>query len=278
MKYSIHINQKAIVESGVQIDLVEAALLDYVQQWLSSPKGVRMDNHVWINLKTLIADMPCLGLNSKQAISKRLKAMKLKGIFSFKHDEMHRLYVALTDLGFSMCYGRQQAGETVNDETTPVNAGCTEVSTPVEQGCQRSIDIQQSTNEHSTNNHNTNNKGASAKPKKPRSKLDFPDYFTTEMQAAWKARKAANTQIALDAWVRTAKQANDSGLCDELTAVMTGLESGWKGLKLEWLQNSMKPQQRNVQVASDESDSSIFDRLLIGNDDDAINGSCRRVN
>ena len=121
-------------------------------------------------------------------------------------------------------------------------------------------------------------KGASAKPKKPRSKLDFPDYFTTEMQAAWKARKAANTQIALDAWVRTAKQANDSGLCDELTAVMTGLESGWKGLKLEWLQNSMKPQQRNVQVASDESDSSIFDRLLIGNDDDAINGSCRRVN
>ncbi len=101
MKYTILINQKAIIDAGFvkKTDLIDWAILGYIQDWMQSPKAQLKNGHVWLNYNHLIEEMPMLNLKAKQSISNRVKKLhNLKLIDKFQDKDDLRLYVKVTDL------------------------------------------------------------------------------------------------------------------------------------------------------------------------------------
>lgn len=94
MKYTILINQKAVVDAGLHrsTDFSDWAIVDYLVAWMSSPKAERMGDYVWINLKHLAKEMPLLSINSKQGISKRLMKLRDLGLIDTKQTDEGRLF------------------------------------------------------------------------------------------------------------------------------------------------------------------------------------------
>jgi hypothetical protein len=102
MKYNIHINQKAL--SGTQLDIKDAAILDYLITYCNSEspriKKERFGESTWINYDTLIQEMPLLRITTRQAITPRIKTLETEGYIITKLRTvggMKRLFVKLTD-------------------------------------------------------------------------------------------------------------------------------------------------------------------------------------
>ena len=77
MKWQISINQVGAYEHGFlgKTDLIDWAIIDYIQSWQSNPSAKRVGEKVWINYKQLISEMPFLGLNTKSSVSNRVKKL-----------------------------------------------------------------------------------------------------------------------------------------------------------------------------------------------------------
>ena len=101
MKYTILINQAAVVEAGLHkiTDLVDWAILEYIVAWQTNPEAERnQDDFVWINYKHFIAEMPLVGLNTKSAVSNRLKKLEELRLIEKVHDEDNRAFCKTTAL------------------------------------------------------------------------------------------------------------------------------------------------------------------------------------
>lgn len=101
MKYTILINQQAIVSAGLHLltDLTDWAILDYIQSWSFTGSGSKKGNKVWINYAHLIEQMPLLGITSKGGISKRLAKLRDIGLILTEKDELdQRIYVEMTSM------------------------------------------------------------------------------------------------------------------------------------------------------------------------------------
>lgn len=79
MKFSININQKAIVDSGFNLDMVDAAILDFLKDWVYNGKIKKIELHgnsfYWLDYGNLIREMPLLGIKSKDGLYRRFKKM-----------------------------------------------------------------------------------------------------------------------------------------------------------------------------------------------------------
>lgn len=106
MKYTITINQKALVELAPSLDLVDCAILDYVYHLCASPSEAvgkqRVTNDAgtwtWVNYGHLMADMPLLRIKSGGAISKRVQALQAAGFIDSMKGKGFRLYVRMLPL------------------------------------------------------------------------------------------------------------------------------------------------------------------------------------
>lgn len=144
MKYTILINQKQVCDAGLEdeTDLVDWAMIDYMAKFYASPKSRKLDDHVWINLKTMISEMPLLGLKSKQALSRRISKQRDLDLITCIYDGAGRMYARITP----RCYACIESDQGVNYELTgcqsSVNGGVNSELT----GCQRGVDIKQTSN------------------------------------------------------------------------------------------------------------------------------------
>ena len=99
MKYTILINQAGIADAGYadgRTDLTDWAIIEYIHAWQANPKATVRDGLVWVNYKHLIAEMPLLGLNTKQAVSNRIAKLRELGLIQIDHDSDKRTYAGLT--------------------------------------------------------------------------------------------------------------------------------------------------------------------------------------
>lgn len=99
MKYTILINQQAIVNAGLQelTDLTDWAIMDYISAWQMTDKGSRKGSKVWINYAHIIEQMPLLGIKNKGGISKRISKLRELGLIESEQDEIdQRLYIEVT--------------------------------------------------------------------------------------------------------------------------------------------------------------------------------------
>ena len=144
MKYTILINQKQVVDAGFvdSTDLVDWAIIDYISKLYASPKTKRLDDHAWVNLKHMIAEMPLLGLKSKQALSRRLVKQRDLGLITSVYDQQGRMYARITE----RCYSCMESDESVNPELTGCQRGVDGGVNSELTGCQRGVDIKQTIN------------------------------------------------------------------------------------------------------------------------------------
>lgn len=105
MKYNININQKALIEEGSQLDLVDAAILDYLYFMCSSVNAKIESQRVsdgrgrwtWVDFQSLLADLPLLRLNSASSVTNRIKKILAEGWIEAKRVGNQRLYIRITE-------------------------------------------------------------------------------------------------------------------------------------------------------------------------------------
>ncbi len=90
MKFNININQKAIVDNKFDLDLADAAILDFLESWVYAGnihKKLFYDKpYYWLDYQYLISEMPMLGIKSKDGIYRRLKKMCDMGLLIAHQD------------------------------------------------------------------------------------------------------------------------------------------------------------------------------------------------
>ena len=122
MKYSIQINQKAIFENSKELDIIDAAILDYLIHFCSSDdKKVKQMNfteegttyrYTWINYSHLIEEMPLLPINTKSAIGERIKKIEKAGYIKAFRAPDNTIYIRLTENCKLLFFERRNASLT----------------------------------------------------------------------------------------------------------------------------------------------------------------------
>lgn len=88
MKYTILINQFAAINSGLNLDLIDLAIFDFIKDFSNSAACVRMQTnegiYFWISHKLVMEQMPLLNIKTSQGLVKRIDNLIQAGIIS-KH-------------------------------------------------------------------------------------------------------------------------------------------------------------------------------------------------
>ena len=157
MKYTILINQAAVVEAGLHktTDLVDWAILEYIQTWQTNPEAERLDDFVWINYKHFIAEMPLVGLNTKGSVSRRLTKLEELSLIEKVLDEDGRAFCKTTVLFHQITQFKvkKSSKPTVHNGKHPVYDG----KHPVYDGKQSTDNQKQIIKTNNNNNNNNNN-------------------------------------------------------------------------------------------------------------------------
>lgn len=102
MKFNIQINQKAIVESGFEIDVIDAIILDFMFSFSKSDSIVSIRENdtdfFWFSHDNISKELPLLKLK-KDSIFRRLKTLSKNGflIQSSRSQVLGRSFYAFTD-------------------------------------------------------------------------------------------------------------------------------------------------------------------------------------
>ena len=125
MKYTTLINNAGIINSGFgngRTDLIDWAIIDYIQSWQTSKTAVKVGNMVWISYKHLIDEMPLLGLNTKSSVSARIKKLKELGLIeTYQNDLDYRLYAEISQVCFEVVSFKGEV-KTVHSDKPPVHS------------------------------------------------------------------------------------------------------------------------------------------------------------
>lgn len=77
MKYTILINQFAAVNSGLDLDLIDLCIFDFIKDFVNSQACIKMQTpegiYFWISHKLIIKAMPLLKIKTPQGIIKRIE-------------------------------------------------------------------------------------------------------------------------------------------------------------------------------------------------------------
>mgnify|MGYP001176951067 CR=1 FL=1 len=128
MKYNIYINQKALINS--KLDLKDAAILDYikafcgvddkrVKQLVVSENGMDY-KYTWINFNHLIKEMPILGIKQKASISERIKNIEKRGYIKCFMAPERSLYIRIMpkikELDFEIGVSQNEQGVSLDEQ------------------------------------------------------------------------------------------------------------------------------------------------------------------
>lgn len=131
MKYTILINQKAIIENGINIDLIDASIFDFIKDFSHSPKCETIQilsvKYFWISHTLIIENLPLLGIKSKRGIQKRIDNLVETGLLKRHPDckQMARTYYCFGDkyeaVTFCASYEQKFRGATNKSSDPPTN-------------------------------------------------------------------------------------------------------------------------------------------------------------
>lgn len=88
MKYTILINQYAAVKNGLNLDLIDLAIFDFIKDFANSSCCVKVQTpegtYFWISHKLILEAMPLLNIKTNQGLIKRMENLINAGILK-KH-------------------------------------------------------------------------------------------------------------------------------------------------------------------------------------------------
>ena len=102
MKYSININQLVLADTN--LDLLDAAILEYIYYYCTSQNEKIIANRVcegtvcwtWVDYRNLIEDMPILRIKSIGSLTPRIERIKEAGFVKNKRIGNQKLYFSIT--------------------------------------------------------------------------------------------------------------------------------------------------------------------------------------
>lgn len=124
MKYTILINQYAAVNSGLDLDLIDLAMFDFIKDFANCSNCVKMHTpegiYFWISHKLILDAMPLLNIKTNQGLIKRIDNLIRAGILQ-KHPNCELYNKTL------YCFGENYELLTFTEKGTYLSTG---VDTP----------------------------------------------------------------------------------------------------------------------------------------------------
>lgn len=126
MKYNIIVNQFAIVESGIDIDIIDAAILDCMVAFFNSKRCVSMTDDFgtffWVSHQNIIDNLPLINIKSKSGIKKRIEKLVSNKLLAIHPSSRNfgRSYYKIGDRFHELNFSKEEQIETKpRPETTP---------------------------------------------------------------------------------------------------------------------------------------------------------------
>jgi len=237
VKYTVLINLAGIDSAGLtkKTDLNDWLIIDYISAWQLSPRATRLNDHVWINYKTLLKEIPIIGIK-KAALSGRVKKLIALNLLSVTYDDDKRLYAKITGKCLSIT-----GFSTENNGVVEGGGGQQD-----EQGGQQDehgVVSEMNIHTTTTNSTITNPKKAAApKPKnlawKQLNYSSWPALPNDDQMAAImqnrKSKRGAMTQRAMDLIGNQLQEAVKTGLTPKNCFDEWELR-GWVAFKASWM-------------------------------------------
>lgn len=86
MQYTITINQLAVINAGLNLDVVDMAIFDFVKQYAHSDKCMKLQTEMgtffWISHNMVIQELPILGITTGAGIVKRINKLIDAGLLA----------------------------------------------------------------------------------------------------------------------------------------------------------------------------------------------------
>lgn len=102
MKYTILINQYAAVVSGLDLDLIDLAIFDFIKDFANSSNCTKIQtpegNFFWISHKLIMEAMPLLKIKTNQGVIKRIDNLINAGVLQ-KHPNCEKYKQSLYRFG-----------------------------------------------------------------------------------------------------------------------------------------------------------------------------------
>lgn len=102
MKYTILINQYAAVTNGLNLDLIDLAIFDFIKDFANSSSCVKMQMpegvYFWISHKLVLEAMPLLNIKTNQGLIKRIDNLINAGVLR-KHPNCDKYRQTLYSFG-----------------------------------------------------------------------------------------------------------------------------------------------------------------------------------
>jgi uncharacterized phage protein (TIGR02220 family) len=93
MKYTININQKAVIDLGLDLDIVDMAIFDVIYHFQNSSSCEKINTadgvYFWMSHKKIIQDLPMIGIKSKRGIINRIDNL-VNASLLIKHPECQK--------------------------------------------------------------------------------------------------------------------------------------------------------------------------------------------
>ncbi len=123
MKYTLTVNQKAIIDSGVDIDITDSHILDTCMSFSHKKVCSRLVKdgkiYYWFSHDMLVGELPLLYLK-KDSLYRRMKKMCDIGLLSQHPDSavLGKSYYAIEELAMSLVYEPSDETPTINGVKT----------------------------------------------------------------------------------------------------------------------------------------------------------------
>ena len=126
MQYTITINQLAVLKAGLNLDVVDMAIFDFIKQYAHSTKCMKLQtesgNYFWISHTKIIEELPILGITTGAGIIKRINKLIEAGLLN-RHpncDLMRKTFYCFGPMYDAVCF------TTLNESKEPTtNVGGT---------------------------------------------------------------------------------------------------------------------------------------------------------
>lgn len=86
MQYTITINQLAVINAGLNLDVVDMAIFDFVKQYAHSDKCMKLQTetgtYFWVSHNVIIQQLPILGISTGAGIIKRINKLIDAGLLA----------------------------------------------------------------------------------------------------------------------------------------------------------------------------------------------------
>lgn len=185
MQYSIKIDQLAVMNAGLDVDVVDMTIFDFIQHYAHSDKCMKLQTengtYYWVSHTTIIQQLPILGISTGAGIVKRINKLIDAGLLS-RHpncDMMRKTFYKFGPNYYKINF------TTDNESLQP--------TTNVEGTHNESLGVShnESLGEHNTKNHST------IEQNKPADGDLFPSEHINESVKVTRPRRTSETAACL---------------------------------------------------------------------------------